>query len=372
MEAVFIERKAITAVLLIFFIALVFSTSTAFAANNTTNTSSTVKTTTNLAAGSAAAGSSVSFTRAQINTAAKSTKSYIETYKKLPSYITIGKSKVTMPQFLNLMVQNVININSKTTRSVTLTTVNSPSNAAETVKTGNIYKSEYIKIAATLKSYMKTYKKAPNYIATSKGRINFKTMVYTYTKILSFQKTYNRLPKYVSVKNWNQITGEGTTYKNLRPVYITCDLISNTRVDTARNNALATALQKLGVKAVNYGVKGAVWNLLKDNSVPRNALIIEILGGADAAYIKEKGSAWYQNALGSKKIFLVFTDCAKDITGLAWLERAHDDNYSPASFKGLAHPDQYLLSHGVGYFEPLTSSNYATCAQAIYKYLLSC
>lgn len=304
------------------------------------------------------------FSSAQINNASVSVKKYIEKYKKLPSYVTIGTAQVTMPQLLKLMTQNIMNIKNGTVQSITLKKMNSPSiDAAETIKDGKVTKKEYLKLAYSVNSYMTNNYRAPSYLTTSIGKINYKTMVYTFSKTLLFYYKFHYMPGFISLTSWDNLHSKSFS---LRPVYITCDLISCTTVDTARNNALAGALQDIGVNAANYGVKNAVWKLLEDKSVPDNALIIEILGGADAAYIKEKGSSWYQYVLGNKIIFLVFTDCAKDITDLAWLERAHDDNYSPDTFKGIAHPDQYLLTHDIGYFEPLTTTNYDTCAEAIY------
>ncbi|HTX61208.1 MAG TPA: pseudomurein-binding repeat-containing protein [Methanobacterium sp.] len=365
-------------VLFVFFIALSFSTSTAFAADTITNTSSasssqvtnqSTTTKTNLAAGSP---TTVSFTSSQINAASTKVKTFVETNNRLPSYVTISNTQVTMPQFLKLITQNLININSGTSKTISLTTVNSVStNQTETVKTGNIYKSEYITLAKSINTYINTNGVPQKTLNVSLGKINFSNTVYTFSKILNYYVTNKRLPNYVSVKAMTPNTSTNPPEGVLRPVYIISDVINGYSIDNARINSLVAGLKKLGVTAVNYGTPGKLWKLLADSSVPSNALIVEIAGGADAGSIKEKGSAWYQNLLKNKKDFIVFTDCAKDITGLAWLERAHDDNYSPASFKGLAHPDQYLLNHGVGYFEPLTNSNISACIQALYKAALS-
>ena len=79
------------------------------------------------------------------------------------------------------------------------------------------------------------------------------------------------------------------------------------------------------------------------------------------------GTNWYKNLKGTKKVFMVFTEGATKITGLDWLPRAHDDNFSPESFTGLAHPDEYLLSNGYKYYEGYTNSKVAELAQIIYN-----
>ena len=52
------------------------------------------------------------------------------------------------------------------------------------------------------------------------------------------------------------------------------------------------------------------------------------------------GSTSYKSIKGIRTVFSVFWPCAANITGLEFLPRAHDDNYDPVSFTGLAHPDQ--------------------------------
>jgi hypothetical protein len=61
------------------------------------------------------------------------------------------------------------------------------------------------------------------------------------------------------------------------------------------------------------------------------------------------GLNYYKQWVGSRKVFSVWIPPSVDITGLAWLPRAHDDNFSPQNFTGLANPDQYLLSNGYHY-----------------------
>lgn len=366
MEAVFIKRKSVMTVLLLFGLALSLSMSTAFATDNTTKTTKTTK---NLAAGSPAA---TSFTSSQINTAAGKVKTYVEKNKRLPTYVTINNQQVTMPQFLKLMTTNTVNLNSKKTKSVTLSTVKSPTTTVtENVKSGNLGKSEYVTLASKIEQNIIKYGKVPSSVTSSRGKINFQTMVYTYSKILNFIVANKRLPNTVSVKPWNvvssKITSEGTGTGGIRPVYIISDNINNKSVDNNRINIIVSALKKLGLEAYNMGAGTNNIGILQNPKVPSNALIVQIMGGACAATIKETGTAWYKNLVGSKKVFYVWTQGAKKITGLNWLERAHDDNFSPYSFKGLANPDEYLLKNGYQYYEGYTNSKVNVLAKLIYS-----
>jgi len=352
-------------VLLILVLALFLSTSTAFATDTTNSSVKNTTTTTNIAAGSPA--SSTSFTSSQINNAAVKVKKYVVLNKKLPNYVTISKVQVTMPQFLKLITKNVININSGTTKSVTLKNVKNASNATETLKTGTLSKTQYISLAKTINTYINTNGKAPSSVTTSLGKIKFQNLVYTFSKILNFKVENGRLPNSVSVKPWNVLTSKVSSEGGLRPVYIISDIINSKSVDNTRINILVNELKTLGLKAYNMGVGTDNIGILQNSKIPSNALIIQICGGACAGTIKEVGTTWYKNLVGSKEVFYVWTSGATRITGLAWLPRAHDDNFSPASFKGLAHPDQYLLNNGYQYFEGYTNSKAVELANIIYK-----
>jgi hypothetical protein len=76
------------------------------------------------------------------------------------------------------------------------------------------------------------------------------------------------------------------------------------------------------------------------------------------------GLSYYKKLVASKKVFSVWIPPATDITGLAWLPRSHDDTFSPSSFTGLAHPDQYLLSNGYHY---IYSGDLNAIISSIYK-----
>jgi hypothetical protein len=178
------------------------------------------------------------------------------------------------------------------------------------------------------------------------------------------QKFYNtnyRMPNYVnygtkkiSISQFQKIIAtQGLKIKVVsagRPVYITSDNINNKCTDTARINSIVNGLRTMGINAYNMGLgPNTHITALQSGQVPKNALVVDIYGGADAGLIYEMGSSWYKSIKGAKEVFTVFWPPAKVITGLSYLVRTHDDNYDPASFKGLAHPDQYMLNLGYNY-----------------------
>jgi len=161
------------------------------------------------------------------------------------------------------------------------------------------------------------------------------------------------------------------TTLNPRPVYITSDNIINPTTDINRINAIVKALTDLGVTAVNWGLgPNTHVAVLQDSKVPKNALVVNIYGGACAGTIYEMGLNYYKNWAGSRKVFNVWIPPAVDITGLAWLPRAHDDNFSPASFTGLARPDLYLLNNGYRYIYS-ASADLNTIINSIYQQALT-
>ena len=138
-------------------------------------------------------------TISQINSAAKTVKTYYEANKKLPSYVTISGKRVTMSSFLYLLTSSLINVNGGSSAAVTLKTVSAPTAPSGTFKHRNILKTEYIKLANSIRTFINTRGKAPNYVTASLGKIRYESAVYMYSKIMAFYYTHGRLPSYVSM-----------------------------------------------------------------------------------------------------------------------------------------------------------------------------
>ncbi len=336
-----------------------------------TNSSQTQQTTLNTTVSSqqAAAGetkttlSSTSFTVSQITDAAIRVKAYIETNHVLPNYVTIGTTQVKMPDFLRLLTAGLLQINNGTTTSITLKTVGTPPQPSENITSGDITKANYLDLAKRVKSFIDVNGIAPNYATSSLGKLRYESLIYTYSKIFSYYQTNKALPSYVSVKAWSTVT---SVVSQARPVYITSDYINGATTDTNRINAIVNGLKALGINVYNAGLGANThYSVLQNTSVPANALIVDVYGGADAGVIYEMGQSYYKKLVGTRKVFCVWmAPSSVNITGLAWLPRAHDDNYSPSSFTGLAHPDQYLLNNGYNY---IYSGDLNAVIAAIYK-----
>ena len=177
-----------------------------------------------------------SYTLYQVQDAAKRVKAYIETNKKLPSYVTIGTRQVKMPDFLYLLVSATTNINNRNTGSITQYSFQNPSGSIESLKSGNIYKSEYINLANQIKSSMATNGSAPSYISTSLGKVRYESLVYMYSRIVNYYGQNKVLPNYASVSPW---TGSVISTPTNQPVINTPKMeviVTGTGGDVTRNS----------------------------------------------------------------------------------------------------------------------------------------
>ncbi|MEN6591928.1 MAG: chitobiase/beta-hexosaminidase C-terminal domain-containing protein [Methanobacterium sp.] len=139
-------------------------------------------------------------TIAQLNSAAASVRKYYETHsKKLPSNVEINGKTYTMAQLLYLLVTVTINMNTNNLNPITPKTVNSAPSPSGTIKNGNIQKTSYISYAKSIQKYINTNGRVPNYVSTNLGKMQFKYMVYMYTKIVNYFVSNKRLPNYVAM-----------------------------------------------------------------------------------------------------------------------------------------------------------------------------
>jgi len=351
MEAVKINRKMMLTLILSLSMTMSLSIVNDYAvAGNQTNTTNNTNINTN-------------FTVKEISNASSRVTNLSNTYNITPNYVEIYSNhtdhQITLPQFTVLLTNSVLNINNNIKTPITLKNVAYPTAPVNNFKSGIIYKSEYLSIAQKVQNFITTNGRVPNYITTSLGSMRYEPAVLMYSKIMNFYNINNRLPNYVTINAWNAN----------RPVYITSDNINNYTADTNRINAIINELKNLGVPAYAAGIgPSASLNVLENNKVPQNALIVNIVGGADAGCIVEQAGNWYKTIKGQRKVFtLLLSTSSVRITGLAWLPRAHDDNYDPPSFTGVARPDLILLNKGYDYIEGISPSNIQSMVYFILK-----
>ena len=77
-----------------------------------------------------------------------------------------------MPQFLQLMTTNLLNINKGLNTTITIKTVTTPADPPETVKSGDIQKSEYLSLAQVLRIMVQHQA----FLTLPSGKLTFKTL----------------------------------------------------------------------------------------------------------------------------------------------------------------------------------------------------
>lgn len=211
------------------------------------------------------------FTVSQIKDAAARVKAYIETNKKLPSYVTIGTTQVAMPDFLKLLTAGLLQINSGSTAPVTVKTVSTPAKASESIKSGSIKKAGYLDLAKRVNAFINANGVLPNYAKSTLGKLRYESLIYMFSKVLNFQNTNNRLPSYVTVKAWSTVGSSSTTSNTSGsvstpvPADLQIYLLATKNAQSNDPAIKALAAKITSGKTSTYDKAEAIFNWVRDN-----------------------------------------------------------------------------------------------------------
>ncbi len=173
---------------------------------------------------------------------------------------------------------------------------------------------------------------------------NLTTTVDNPNKTTTSTKTSSSSKKSTKTKNKE---GTGIT------VFMNCDNIYSKSKDMKLMKDIAKYLKKRGYK-VEIGAIGPNYHYSQINRVKKNGIYLTIYGGLCAGTLKEQWSSnHYKSVLKKKNAKMVIghverPGAAKLNDKLTWLPRAHDDNFSPRSFKGVKNPKKQLEKAGIG------------------------
>ncbi|MGC9516804.1 MAG: transglutaminase domain-containing protein [Methanomicrobiales archaeon] len=131
-----------------------------------------------------------------VKDAASRVKSFIESYNRLPSYVTVSGKQISMSDFLYLLVSSVLQVDQGTSVPMKFASLGEAPNPSGDIVSANIDKSEYLDVAGRLKTFMESYNRSPNYAIYSAGKVKFDYVVYSFSKIMDFYKSNGRLPNY--------------------------------------------------------------------------------------------------------------------------------------------------------------------------------
>ena len=134
-------------------------------------------------------------------------------------------------------------------------------------------------------------------------------------------------------------------------VFMNIDNIHSKSADMKLMKDIGKLLKKRGYK-VEIGGIGPGYHYSQINRVKKNGIYMCIYGGACAGTLKEHWqSNHYKSVLKKKKAKMVIaflSPPSTNIHNLKWLPRAHDDNFSPSSFRGVNNPEKKMLDAGIG------------------------
>ena len=135
--------------------------------------------------------------------AAATVKSYYASNGKVPSSVSAGGYKFTVPEFLYLMAQATYQLGNSNTKAIAcLYGVKAPSSpSGDTIYSQELYKSDYLKVAKNLADYIKKNKQAPNYCSSVVGNIIYSEAVDAFSRILTFYDENDKyMPNYCVIK----------------------------------------------------------------------------------------------------------------------------------------------------------------------------
>ena len=160
----------------------------------------------------------VFFTKDQLNNAVRTIQSYIETNHKLPNSVAVSGTQISMPQFLQLSTEVLLNIDGSLCTSFLPRNYGPASSPSENITSRNIDYTEYLDIANRANSFMNSKGKAPNNInQSSTGNIiRYESLVYLFASLLnSYKSTNGTLPYYITVTPWSTILNSSTVFLSM-------------------------------------------------------------------------------------------------------------------------------------------------------------
>ena len=141
----------------------------------------------------------------------------------------------------------------------------------------------------------------------------------------------------------NITTGSGNKI-NKKTIVLSSDNIINKSEDKKLLNEMAKILRAKGYKVIVSGI-GPNYHVsdVRDYS---NVCVFSLVGGVDSGMFVDMSHSYYKNYLKKYKNQFVLGCVAPpvylNLGNMTWLRRAHDDDYSPKSFKGLYYPGKYF------------------------------
>ena len=291
------------------------------------------------------------------------TKSFKLTSYLLPSKITIDNSTLVRGKYLYFYVKNSNNNKGLANQKVDVTfgtskyTKKTNANGRAALLIGANPAKYYVKLvyggALSYKSASRTFTLEVLTNATAKIIAKNQTCIGEYSIRITDMKDNplaNQTIKVIATA-FNRSAGSGKKITQ-KTIILDTDVIYSAAKDNQYMKDIASVLKSKGYKVIISG-RGANAHCDDVYGKYSNACIICLFGGADAGMFVDMSAKWYQNLLTKYKNRVVLGfEVPPNKINLAtctYLKRAHDDDYSPKNFTGLAYPGTYLNEHGMDY-----------------------
>ena len=158
----------------------------------------------------------------------------------------------------------------------------------------------------------------------------------------------------------NRSVGSGLPITK-KTVVINSDNIYNKATDLQFIKSIGEVLKSKGYKVIINSNIGPNAHCTDAMGAYSDVCIFCIFGGVDSGMFVDMAASWYQNLLKKydNEVVLGFTHTQRNLATDTWLERAHDDDYSPKNFTGLSYPGTYLNDHDMDYVYGRTATEMA-------------
>ncbi|MGL6298598.1 MAG: hypothetical protein ACRC1M_05455, partial [Methanobacteriaceae archaeon] len=173
---------------------------------------------------------------------ATSVSKYVKKNNKLPNYVTISGYNLSMTEFLYLLTKTTENTYKNKKTSVTVKyDIKNPVKASGSNIKNYFYKTDYYDVAKRVSAFIVKNNQVPNFATTKVGKIQYQTLIYTYSQILSYYNQYKKLPTkhYVNIKSSSAINKNLPKYTRISKPIIDDSIdngVNNSTNDTGANN----------------------------------------------------------------------------------------------------------------------------------------
>lgn len=201
--------------------------------------------------------------------AAKTVKTYYQNNKKLPASVTAGGVTLTMPEFLYVLSQAIVQLGNSNTKDVAIIFgVKAPASpSGDDINSRQLTKANYLTVAKNIANYINTNKQAPNYASSAVGKIIYQELLDAFSRIVAFYgDNKNQLPTYVTVSygsGGNNPSGSGLNEKNtIKDLAPYLKATANCQVGNAKIKSIVDSVTK-GLTSQRAKAE-AIYNYVRD------------------------------------------------------------------------------------------------------------